>query len=112
MKIRKLGDDLHDTRVYQKEYARQIGIRIREERISRKMTAKEMADVLQISTTYYINIENGNRICPMEILIQICRKLTISSERLLRDFLPLSSIAASDIAQMLDKLDSEERRII
>ena len=51
----------------------------------------EMADILGISYSYYNNIEKGNRSCPIEVLIEICREFGISSDRILRDFVPVDT---------------------
>ena len=40
---------------------------------------------------YYNNIEKGNRSCPIEVLIGICREFGISADRILRDFIPVDT---------------------
>ena len=72
----------------EKEYAVLIGYRIRQERVQRNISQPEMADILGISYSYYNNIEKGNRI---EVLIEICREFGISSDRILRDFVPVDT---------------------
>ena len=67
----------------EKEYAVLIGYRIRQERVQR--------NILGISYSYYNNIEKGNRSCPIEVLIEICREFGISSDRILRDFVPVDT---------------------
>ena len=68
-----------------------IGYRIRQERVQRNISQPEMADILGISYSYYNNIEKGNRSCPIEVLIEICREFGISSDRILRDFVPVDT---------------------
>ena len=75
----------------EKEYAVLIGYRIRQERVQRNISQPEMADILGISYSYYNNIEKGNRSCPIEELIEICREFGISSDRILRDFVPVDT---------------------
>ena len=69
----------------EKEYAVLIGYRIRQERVQHNI------DILGISYSYYNNIEKGNRSCPIEVLIEICREFGISSDRILRDFVPVDT---------------------
>lgn len=75
----------------EKEYAVLIGYRIRQERVQRNISQPEMADILGISYSYYNNIEKGNRSCPIEVPIEICREFGISSDRILRDFVPVDT---------------------
>lgn len=75
----------------EKEYAVLIGYRIRQERVQRNISQPEMADILGISYSYYNNIEKGNRSCPIEVLIEIYREFGISSDRILRDFVPVDT---------------------
>lgn len=75
----------------EKEYAVLIGYRIRQERVQRNISQPEMADILGISYSYYNNIEKGNRSCPIEVLIEICGEFGISSDRILRDFVPVDT---------------------
>ena len=75
----------------EKEYAVLIGYRIRQERVQRNISQPEMADILGISYSYYNNIEKGNRSCPIEVLIEISREFGISSDRILRDFVPVDT---------------------
>ena len=75
----------------EKEYAVLIGYRIRQERVQRNISQPEMADILGISYSYYNNIEKGNRSCPIEVRIEICREFGISSDRILRDFVPVDT---------------------
>lgn len=70
----------------EKEYAVLIGYRIRQERVQRNISQPEMADILGISYSYYNNIEKGNRSCPIEVLIEICREFGISSDRNIKGF--------------------------
>ena len=74
-----------------KEYAVLIGHSIRQERMQRNISQPEMAEILGISYSYYNNIEKGNRSCPIEVLIGICREFGISSDRILRDFVPVDT---------------------
>ena len=75
----------------EKEYAVLIGYRIRQERVQRNISQPEMADILGLSYSYYNNVEKGNRSCPIEVLIEICREFGISSDRILRDFVPVDT---------------------
>ena len=54
-----------------KEYAVLIGYRIRQERMQRNISQPEMAEI--------------------EVLIEICREFGISSDRILRDFVPVDT---------------------
>ena len=68
-----------------------IGYRIRQERIKQNITQQELAQRLGISYSYYNNIDKGNRSCPIEVLIGICREFGISADRILRDFIPVDT---------------------
>lgn len=74
-----------------REYRICIGYRIRQERIKQNITQQELAQRLGISYSYYNNIEKGNRSCPIEVLIGICREFGISADRILRDFIPVDT---------------------
>lgn len=74
-----------------REYGICIGYRIRQERIKQNITQQELAQRLGISYSYYNNIEKGNRSCPIEVLIGICREFRISADRILRDFIPVDT---------------------
>ena len=74
-----------------KKYAVCIGYRMRQERKNKNITQQELAHRLGISYSYYNNIEKGNRSCPIEVLIGICREFGISADRILRDFIPVET---------------------
>lgn len=74
-----------------REYGICIGYQIRQERIKQNITQQELAQRLGISYSYYNNIEKGNRSCPIEVLIGICREFGISADRILRDFIPVDT---------------------
>ena len=74
-----------------KKYAVCIGYRMRQERKNKNITQQELAHRLGISYSYYNNIEKGNRSCPIEVLIEICREFGISADRILRDFIPVDT---------------------
>ena len=58
---------------------------MRQERKNKNIMQQELAQRLGISYSYYNNIEKGNRSCPIEVLIGICREFGISADRILRD---------------------------
>ena len=86
-----------------------LGIRIREERLSKNMTQKQLADGVFLSTTYIGQIERGERHIPLDNLILIAKELNVSIDYLLRDSLAEKSIVLSNsIANLIsDRTDTE-----
>lgn len=86
-----------------------LGKRIREERISKNFSQKQLAESVFLSTTYIGQIERGERHIPLDNLILIAKSLNVSIDYLLRDSLVEKNIILSDsIAQlMLGRTDIE-----
>lgn len=61
-----------------------IGSRIRAERNKQKITQAELAEMAHISPQHMSDIENGKKACRIDIFINICEALNVSSDYLLR----------------------------
>lgn len=86
-----------------------LGKRIREERLSKNLTQKQLADGVFLSTTYIGQIERGERHIPLDNLILIAKKLNVTIDYLLRDSLEEKSVVLSNsvASLMLDRTDTE-----
>lgn len=64
------------------DYA-EIGARIRAARIIQKLTQEEASEKCDITSSYYGNIERGDKKMSVETLIKVAKGLNISTEELL-----------------------------
>ncbi|RAL26732.1 helix-turn-helix domain-containing protein [Thermoflavimicrobium daqui] len=89
-----------------------IGSRIKELRIQRNISAKELALALDVSQSFISAIENGNKKCSLENIDKICSVLGIT----LSDFFATNdNQLPPDLIQLMEalkKLPSEERRAL
>ena len=64
-----------------------MGKRIKMKRRARKMSQADIAKAVQISASYYGNIERGNRIPSIDTLVAIANELKVGLDFLLADSL-------------------------
>lgn len=64
------------------DYA-EIGARIRTARFMQKLTQEEASEKCDITTSYYGNIERGDKKMSVETLIKVAKGLNISTDELL-----------------------------
>lgn len=79
-----------------------LGKRIRESRIQRGYTQKELADRADIGAVYLSEIERGTKMPSLETFIKIVEALEISADYVLRD--ELSSGKEYICMEMTEKL--------
>ena len=72
-----------------------MGSRIKMKRRSKKLSQKDMAQAIQISTSYYGNIERGRRIPSIDTLVAIANALEVGMDFLLADSLKSAQIPHS-----------------
>ena len=76
-----------------------FGRRVRETRKERKLSQAEMAEKLNISTNHYGHIEQGNKGCSIDLLLEMADVLQVSTDYLL---LGRSSERESEIKRLKD----------
>ena len=59
-----------------------IGLRISELRMSKRLTQKELADILGVSPSYVGQWESGARIVPTEKVVEIAKYFDVSTDYL------------------------------
>ena len=64
-----------------------MGKRMKMKRRARKMSQKELAKAVQVSPSYYGNIERGTRIPSIDTLVAIANALCVGTDFLLADSL-------------------------
>lgn len=57
--------------------------RLKELRIEKELTQKQVAEILHISTRAYSHYEQGDRDLPIELLKQLCIHYEVSSDYLI-----------------------------
>lgn len=68
-----------------------LGKRIREERKKSNLTQEQLAELINVSTTYVGFIERGERSITLDKLVSIATALGISVDYLLRDSVTVNS---------------------
>lgn len=90
-----------------------LGKRIKEERTKRQLTQEKMAETLNISDSYYGQIERGERHLTVDTLVEIANHFSITV-----DFLLSGSIVDNDMVLIQEWLKltngktSKEKRMI
>lgn len=62
-----------------------IGEKIRERRIKKKYSMTEFAMMFNVRKTTYNNYEMGIRSMPIDLYMNICKKLNMNAEKLYKD---------------------------
>ena len=61
----------------------EIGAKIREQRMYKKITQEKLAELVDISTTYLSGIERGKKIPSFKVMIDIAKELDMSFDFML-----------------------------
>ena len=86
-----------------------IGSRIREARLSRRMSQADLAAKANISLPQIINIENGKASMKLESFIRIIEALQVSADSLLRPDVPeVRSLYQSEFDELLADCSPKE----
>jgi transcriptional regulator with XRE-family HTH domain len=91
---------------------RQLGERIKEERIKRHKTQDNMAEALNISTSYIGQIERGERHLTLDTLILIANYFKVSVDYLIRDSLELQLLDSTDEWKLITEGKTVEQKQI
>lgn len=90
-----------------------LGLRIREERIKQNYTQEQLAEKLNVSTTYVGYIERGERTITLAKLVDLSNILHVSVDYLLADSVPASPSANEKLwLQLLASATEEEQELI
>lgn len=90
-----------------------LGKRIKEERIRSNLTQEQLAELIDVSTTYIGLVEHGKRSITLEKLITLASCLHVSIEDLLHDNIP-NTQTANDIQMqsIWNQATSDEQSLI
>ena len=87
-----------------------IGARLREARNQRKLTQEQLAEMLDIGTTYISDIERGAKFPSLSLFIKIVDALGVSSDYILRGEIEAGkNCVYDDITKKLDGLTPKQR---
>ena len=87
-----------------------IGSRLREARNMVKLTQEQLAEKLNIGTTYIADIERGAKFPSLSLFIKIVDALGVSSDFILRGEIEAGkNFVYDDITQKLDGLTPKQR---
>lgn len=90
-----------------------LGTRIRQERLKQNYTQEQLAEKLNVSTTYIGYIERGERTLTLAKLIDIANILHVSVDYLLIDSVSPSSSANEKLwLQLLSSATEEKQELI
>lgn len=67
-----------------KELYREFGAWIREERERQELLQKDVADMVEITQTYYSLIERGERSINLSLVLNICKALRLNFNKFLQ----------------------------
>ena len=90
-----------------------VGKRIRDIRIKRKMTQRKLADKIDITATHISHIENGTTKLSLNVIVDIANALNTTVDRLLCDSINNSSSAyACELSELISDCTPLEMRFI
>ncbi len=84
----------------------EMGQRIRDRRVDRRMTQEKAAEFLDISLTHYKNIERGRTSVSVDLLLVICERFKLDPTFVLTG----KDIGVNPILDFYEKLPQEKRR--
>lgn len=90
-----------------------LGKRLREERLHCGLTQEQVAEAVNVSTTYIGLIEHGERSVTLDKLIALSRCFHVSIDYLLQDDIPLTnSIQEKQLLSLWHAATEQEREMI
>lgn len=90
-----------------------LGKRIREERLRLNLTQEHLAEDINISTAYLGQIERGERHITLDKLIPLAKRLGVSVDFLLSDYIhPNDDASLALIRQFLDGRTDTEKELV
>ena len=94
---------------------KQLGRRIRQERLRLNLTQEQLSENIGISTAYLVQIERGDRNVTLDKLIPIANRLGVTIDYLLNDYINGKSddINLKRLSQLFDgKTESEKEMAV
>lgn len=91
---------------------KEIGIRVKICRKSKKLTQEALAEQINVSPHYIYEIERGSKTMSLPILIQLSQALNISTDYLLFGQQQESSLPADELTILTERLSVEHRKAI
>lgn len=92
---------------------KQIGLRIREVRLQKKMSQAELAELSHINLPHISDIELGKKEMRLSTFVRIVEALQVSSDQLIRPNIPeVNMIQSNEFAQIMSDCTSSERESI
>ena len=90
-----------------------IGMRIKEVRLQKKMTQEQLAEAVGVGTTHISHIETGNTKASIQVLLDIINALECSADELLCiEIKQARPIFNSWISNLLDDCSPNELKLI
>lgn len=90
-----------------------LGKRLREERLHSGLTQEQVAEAVNVSTTYIGLIEHGERSVTLDKLIALSQCFHVSVDYLLQDDIPLTnSIQEKQLLSLWHNANEQERETI
>ncbi len=90
-----------------------LGKRLREERLHSGLTQEQVAEAINVSTTYIGLIEHGERSVTLDKLILLSQCFHVSIDYLLQDAIPLTNtIQEKQLLSLWHKANEQERETI
>lgn len=90
-----------------------LGKRLREERLHCGLTQEQVAETINVSTTYIGLIERGERSVTLDKLVALSQCFHISIDYLLQDSIPLTgSIQEKQLLSLWHSATEQEREMI
>ena len=88
-----------------------LGPRIREARKTKSITQEQLAEKIGVTSVYISEIERGNKMPSIPVLISIVEALDISADYLLRDNISSGKpYIYNEFTEKLDKLTPKQRK--
>lgn len=88
-----------------------LGLRIREARKTKSITQEQLAEKIGVTSVYISEIERGNKMPSIPVLISIVEALDISADYLLRDNISSGKpYIYNEFTEKLDKLTPKQRK--
>lgn len=91
-----------------------LGENIRQSRLKLNLTQEQLAEKVDISTSYMGRIERGERSLPLDTLIRISNILNVSVDTLLQDSINTDNdvLIMTQINQLISKLNGNDKKLI
>lgn len=81
-----------------------LGKRIKEERLKLNLTQENLAEKINVSTSYIGQIERGERSLSLDTLVNICNVLGVTVDYLLKDSINISKLDSCNYTNELNQI--------